>query len=166
MRVYQAEFDFPAVAGHQSLHHYFAGQVGQRLAPHEAAVRFAVTRSTSEGYHCEVGVLSGEGGPPAGLPSLFEFAPRAPEDAGTFNAVLLIPTGIGCEVGGHAGDAGPVARLLASACDRLLTHPNAVNASDINELPENGLYIEGSVLCRFYRGRSACTRCAPTACSA
>ena len=97
-------------------------------------------------------MLADGAGLPADLPSLFEFAPRAPEDAATFNVVLLIPTGVGCEVGGHAGDAGPVARLLATASDRLITHPNAVNASDINELPENGLYVEGSVLCRLLQG--------------
>jgi len=41
---------------------------------------------------------------------------------------------------------------LASACDTLVTHPNVVNASDINELPENALYVEGSVICRFLMG--------------
>ena len=152
MRVYQAELNIPVVAGGHSLHQYFAGQVAGRLGPNEAPVRFAVTGSDAESFHCEVGVLADGGGLPDGLPSLFEFAPRAPEDAGTFNAMLLVPTGIGCEVGGHAGDAGPVARLLASVCDRLLTHPNVVNASDINELPENGLYVEGSVLCRLLQG--------------
>ncbi|MCZ6820872.1 MAG: DUF3326 domain-containing protein, partial [Calditrichaeota bacterium] len=39
--------------------------------------------------------------------------------------------------------------LLASCCDQLITHPNVVNASDINELPANAHYVEGSVLCRL-----------------
>jgi len=69
-----------------------------------------------------------------------------------FNAAMVIPTGIGCEIGGHAGDAGPLARLLAGVCDRLLLHPNVVNASDINEMPENGWYVEGSTLDRFFQG--------------
>lgn len=68
------------------------------------------------------------------------------------NVVMIIPTGIGCEIGGHAGDATPVARLLASVCDKLVLHPNVVNASDINEMPENSLYVEGSQLDRFLRG--------------
>jgi len=68
------------------------------------------------------------------------------------NVVLIIPTGIGCEIGGHAGDANPVVKLIGSCCDRLITHPNAVNASDINEMPENTLYVEGSILDRFLRG--------------
>ncbi len=68
------------------------------------------------------------------------------------NIVLIIPTGIGCEIGGHAGDANPIAKLLGSCCDKLITHPNVVNASDINEMPENTLYVEGSILDRFLRG--------------
>lgn len=66
--------------------------------------------------------------------------------------VLIIPTGIGAEIGGHAGDGNPVAKLIASCCDRLITHPNVVNASDINEMTENMLYVEGSILDRFLEG--------------
>lgn len=66
--------------------------------------------------------------------------------------VLIIPTGIGAEIGGHAGDGNPVAKLLASTCDKLITHPNVVNASDINEMTENTLYVEGSMLDRFLKG--------------
>ena len=67
------------------------------------------------------------------------------------NVVLIIPTGIGAEIGGHAGDANPVAKLIGKCCDKLITHPNVVNASDINEMPENTLYVEGSILDRFLR---------------
>ncbi len=67
-------------------------------------------------------------------------------------AVLIIPTGIGAEIGGHAGDGNPVAKLLASVCDTLITHPNVVNASDINEMTDNTLYVEGSHLDRFLSG--------------
>jgi hypothetical protein len=70
------------------------------------------------------------------------------------NAVLIIPTGVGAAIGGHAGDANPVAKLLAGLCDRLLLHPNVVNASDINEMPENSLYIDGAMLDRFLEGRT------------
>ncbi len=66
--------------------------------------------------------------------------------------VLIVPTGIGAEIGGHAGDANPVAKLIGSCCDKLILHPNVVNASDINEMPENALYVEGSILDRFLRG--------------
>jgi len=67
------------------------------------------------------------------------------------NVALIVPTGIGCEIGGHAGDANPVAKLIGKCCDKLITHPNVVNASDINEMPENTLYVEGSILDRFLR---------------
>jgi hypothetical protein len=69
------------------------------------------------------------------------------------NGVLIIPTGIGAMIGGHAGDANPVCKLLASCCDTLITHPNVVNASDINEMPENVLYVEGGILDRFLEYR-------------
>lgn len=71
------------------------------------------------------------------------------------NAVMIIPTGIGCEVGGHAGDATPSAKLVASVCDNLIIHPNVTNASDINESTENMLYVEGSILDRFLQGQIA-----------
>ncbi len=66
--------------------------------------------------------------------------------------VFIIPTGIGCEIGGHAGDATPAARLIGACCDTLVLHPNVVNASDINEMPHNSLYVEGSMLDKFLEG--------------
>jgi hypothetical protein len=69
-----------------------------------------------------------------------------------FNVCMTIPTGIGCAIGGHAGDAGPAARLLAATCDNLIINPNVVNASDINEMPDNALYVEGSTIDRWLAG--------------
>ena len=66
--------------------------------------------------------------------------------------VLIIPTGLGATIGGNAGDGNPVAKLIAQCCDTLITHPNVVNASDINEMTENTLYVEGSMLDRLLRG--------------
>lgn len=68
------------------------------------------------------------------------------------NVVFIIPTGIRCEIGGHSGDATPAAKLLASVCDKLILHPNVVNASDLNEAPSNSLYVEGSTLDKFLEG--------------
>jgi len=68
------------------------------------------------------------------------------------NAVFIVPTGVGAEIGGHSGDATPAAKLIASVCDNLFIHPNVVNASDINEMTDNMLYIEGSMLDRFLQG--------------
>lgn len=66
--------------------------------------------------------------------------------------VFIIPTGLEAEIGGHAGDANPAAKLIASCCDKLIIHPNVVNASDVNEMSENMLYVEGSILDRFLAG--------------
>jgi len=68
------------------------------------------------------------------------------------NVVLIVPTGIGCEIGGHAGDANPVSKLIGACCENLILHPNVVNASDVNEMPDNSWYVEGSCLNRFLRG--------------
>lgn len=68
------------------------------------------------------------------------------------NVVFIVPTGLGAEIGGHSGDATPAAKLIASVSDKLFTHPNVLNASDINEMAENMLYIEGSILNRFLQG--------------
>lgn len=68
------------------------------------------------------------------------------------NVVMIVPTGIGCAIGGHAGDATPAARLLGACCDKLILHPNVVNASEINEMPPNSLYVEGSMLDLFLEG--------------
>lgn len=69
------------------------------------------------------------------------------------NVVFIVPTGLGAEIGGHAGDATPAAKLIASVCDTLISHPNVFNASDINEMPANALYVEGSMLDRFLEGK-------------
>ncbi len=70
-----------------------------------------------------------------------------------FNTVFIVPTGIGASIGGHSGDATPAFKLIASLSDIAITHPNVVNASDINEMPDNTWYVEGSILDRFLDGR-------------
>jgi hypothetical protein len=69
-----------------------------------------------------------------------------------FGIVQIVPTGIRCDFGGYAGDACPVTNLLASAADFVVTHPNAVNASDLNEMADNVLYVEGKSLDDFLLG--------------
>ena len=118
-----------------------------------APLRFAITDSKSEKYICEVGVtdsLVGVGF----FNHIFHFRKREFENTEKFNIAMIVPTGIGCDIGGHAGDATPAARLLASVCDTLITHPNVVNASDINEMTDNTLYVEGSVLTKVLMGKA------------
>ncbi len=153
MLLIEREINIPQYKKDSSLLEYFDQIVQRRLNDDEVPVRFVITESDDNKYHCELGVLKGARGIYDGdSHSIFRSMPRGYENSDKFNAVLLVPTGIGAEIGGHSGDAGPVARLLASVCDNLITHPNVVNASDINELPDNGLYVEGSVITRLLMG--------------
>lgn len=153
MFLVEKEVHVPIWKENESLLKYFMQSVNKQLSSNEIPIRFAVTKSDSDICTCELGILKDfDISQASQLTSIFEFIPRKVENTNTFNAVLLVPTGIGAEVGGHAGDAGAVARLLASVCDTLITHPNVVNASDINELPENGLYVEGSIITQLIMG--------------
>ena len=66
--------------------------------------------------------------------------------------LMIVPTGIGCEIGGYAGDALPSARLLASASDCLITHPNVMNGASLYWNDSRILYVEGYGLDRFASG--------------
>jgi len=66
--------------------------------------------------------------------------------------LLIIPTGIGCEIGGYAGDAIPSARLLASASECLITHPNVMNGGSLYWSDPNIHYVEGYSLNLFVKG--------------
>ena len=154
MHLYEEELRIPAAAGHRGMLAHISSLVDERMRKEDAIpIRLVVTESDEESYHCEVGAIGGD--LPEGqdqLPSIFEFVPRRLVTSNEFNVVHLVPTGIGAEVGGHAGDAAPTAKLLASVCDTLITHPNVVNASDIIDIPANALYVEGSVICRLLMG--------------
>jgi hypothetical protein len=153
MHLHEKEIIIPLLKGHKNLLFELPDMVLEHLAPSEIPVRFVITKTDDKHYFCELGVLS-ETKPShnIGQNKVFEFTKRGAENVERFVAVLLVPTGIGAEIGGHSGDAGAVARLVAASCDDLITHPNVVNASDINELPENGLYVEGSVITRLLMG--------------
>lgn len=148
MKIYEKQLRLPKETGDHFIS-YFADKVNGSLSPHQHPIRFAVTRSDKGFYDIELGVLESE---KHSIDSIFSFRKRATENTSTFNVAMLVPTGIGSAIGGHAGDAVPVSRLLASCCDNLITHPNVVNASDINEMSENTLYVEGSVICRLLMG--------------
>jgi Protein of unknown function (DUF3326) len=160
MRLYEREWTIPRGPGagdgdgSRSLLGRLGAAAGANLRPGEFPVRFVVSETRADAYQCEVGILATgrDAGAAAPIPSIFEFRNRAVENQDTFNVVLLVPTGVNAALGGHAGDAGPLARLVASVADTLITHPNVVNGSDINEMPENALYVEGSVICRLLMG--------------
>ena len=128
-------------------------QVTEALDGEGVPIRFVVTESAPDGYTCEVGLISSpEESRISKIRSIFHLERRPYENGDQFNIALLIPTGVGCEMGGHSGDGGALARLFASVADNLITHPNVVNAADINELPENGLYVEGSLITQLLMG--------------
>ena len=149
----ETELDIPRAPTGVSVLDWLTKGAKKRLPDDVSPVRFVVTESDPNGYKCEVTtVREMNDGPRFPRELILEFRKRRSENTVSFNAVLLVPTGIGAAIGGHAGDATPVAQLLASVCDRLITHPNVVNASDINELPGNGLYVEGSIISRLLMG--------------
>lgn len=69
-----------------------------------------------------------------------------------YTVVLIVPTGVGAAIGGYAGDALPVARAIASCCDRLITHPNVLNGAQLYWNLPNALYVEGYGLDKFASG--------------
>ena len=153
MQLFEKSVTIPAAPENRGIIEHMEKALSFRFTKGEIPVRLAITSVDDGTYSCEVGCLVG---PDASFAedhdSIFRLQRRDSETAGQFTAVYVVPTGIGAEVGGHAGDATPAAQLLASCCDRMITHPNVVNASDINEMPANALYVEGSVLCRLLMG--------------
>ena len=153
MSMLEHQVEIPRSHRHADLLAHFRHYITAHLDPASIPIRFVVTSATPRTYHCELATLDLT--PPSTLPSppsIFQFRRRHVPSTSKFNVALLIPTGIGAELGGHAGDAGPVAHLLAQVSDTLLLHPNVVNASDLNELPSNAWYVEGSVLTRLLMG--------------
>lgn len=121
-----------------------------------SAIRFVVSGCDDGHRFLEIDFLEADNSnlsPLGKQHSIFAFRQRDGENTSAFNAVLIIPTGIGCEIGGHEGDANAVSKLVASACDTLITHPNVVNATDYNEMTPNTLYVEGSAITRLLMGQ-------------
>ena len=153
MLLREREIDLPIALDRSSALTQIREAARFRLPPNIVPLRFAITKSGGGRASCSISSLeaSSEPGDTRDI-SIFEFAPRKLEHTNRFNVAFLIPTGIGAEIGGHAGDATPTARLIAETCDTLILHPNVVNASDINEMPANSLYVEGSVITRLLMG--------------
>src|SRR5215207_1037245 len=114
----EQSFKIPLIKGHKGLLHYFAHYFEKHEFFKDIPLRFVITKTDDSFYHCEIGSLSFTSTIAERYDeSIFQLRKRKVENTSSFNAMLLIPTGIGTEIGGHAGDAGPVARLIGSACD-------------------------------------------------
>ena len=158
MSLFEAELEVPGIAGHKGLLTHLRRVCEQHVSDGESVVRFVVTSTSSADYRCEYGAIRSSSERHLENGSIFEFRPRLVENGSQFNVVLLVPTGVGAEIGGHAGDAGPVAQMLAEVSDTLILHPNVVNASDLNEMPQSALYVEGSVITRLLMGTAGLQR--------
>lgn len=153
MLLRELELDLPIALDRSDALTQIREAIRFRLPANIAPLRFAITKSDGGRISCAISSLEAlpELGGSSDI-STFDFAPRKHENTNQFNVAFLIPTGIGADIGGHAGDATPAARLIAETCDTLILHPNVVNASDINEMPANSLYVEGSVIARLLMG--------------
>ena len=138
-RVYEKQLELDWRLPPNQLHQHALAQ----LAPHESAIRCVFGPHVSE-----VGLVD----EPLARRTPFAFQARPVEDQEQFNVAYIVPTGVGAAQGGHAGDATPVLKAIAAVSDHVFTHPNVVNASDINEIPDNAFYIEGSLLSAFLMG--------------
>lgn len=161
MRVITQELYIPKkeldLKGLDGLRNCYDSYIRPQLPQQHLVIRFVITKTDNKGYYSELDVMLPEKNDGLALfsekNSIFNFRKRTHENINKFNVVLIIPTGVGAEIGGHCGDGNAVARLVASACDTLITHPNVVNASDINEMTDNTLYVEGSILTRLLGGQ-------------
>lgn len=153
MKLFERELILPVPSSELSWLAYLGASIEKITSPEDQPIRFVITGKKKGSFQCEVGILSADTDESRPIvPNLFQFRRRDIETTENFNVVLLVPTGIGAKIGGDAGDAAPIARMVGAMCDTLITHPNVVNASDINELPSNGLYVEGSILTRMLMG--------------
>lgn len=118
-------------------------QLTSQLADTESAIRCCFSKTQSE-----VAVIQ------QALPlrTPFRFHQRNLENQTHFNVAFIVPTGVGAATGGHAGDATPILQAIAKVADHVITHPNVVNASDLNEMPDNAWYVEGSMLSALLMG--------------
>lgn len=147
----KSEITLDSIANIQT---YYDSKIDSKKS--DKPIRFVITKTDSKGYYCEIdSIVNEETDDSKKWPvnNILNFRKREYENTDNFNAVMIIPTGVGAEIGGHCGDGNAAARLIASACDTLITHPNVVNASDINEMTANTLYVEGSIITRLLMGQ-------------
>lgn len=161
MKIYTQEILIPKMdlelGSLEELQKYYETKLVNQLPKPHRVLRFVITKTDKEGYHCDLEIIVSDKGEENSKyflsENIFSHNLRGVENTSKFTTVLIIPTGIGAEIGGHCGDGNVVARLIAAASDQLITHPNVVNASDVNEMTENALYVEGSILTRFMMGK-------------
>jgi len=129
--------------------------MGAHLNDHTYPLRFAIVAVEDDAVVLETTILqcAADHRHAKALDTIEILTPRRKAfQSAPFGVVQILPTGVGCEIGGYAGDACPATNLLAAAAEFLVTHPNAVNASELNEMAANILYVEGKALDDFLLG--------------
>ena len=58
MLLIEKEMHIPSIKEEMLLLKYFEKSIKTQLSPGEVPVRFAVTKSDADGYHCELGILT------------------------------------------------------------------------------------------------------------
>ena len=107
MRLFEKEIKIPIAGNGIQLVQYLSDQVINAISEQDTPIRFVITKTDNENYHCELGLLSKSRNQPLNLDSsIFSLKKRQYENTKEFNCVLLIPTGIGAEIGGHCGEIG------------------------------------------------------------
>lgn len=124
--------------------------IQEQFASKEEPIRFAIVDSDPKYLYCDLAIV--ENSTKNKITSIFDFQQRPFVRAEIFTAAMIVPTGIAAAVGGDSGDAQAAARLMATTCDRLITHPNVLNGADIMEAMSNTLYVEGSTLSQLMMG--------------
>ena len=155
MKISEIEISIPKPKNDKANLDYFKNKVYSKIKNKKSyPIKFVIPNSSCSKYDCDISIIShdDESCNNRGFLDIFEFKKRKCENNKEFNIAFLVPTGIGCEIGGHSGDATPVVRMLSSICENIITHPNVLNAADINEMTNNCIYVEGSSICRLLMG--------------
>ena len=97
----EPQFKVPIIKNPQNLFTYLS-QVCEKNNKHEGTpVRFVITKTDEEHYHCEVDLVSFDNlQRNINGQSIFSFRKRDFENTKEFNVAFLIPTGIGSDIGG------------------------------------------------------------------
>ena len=150
---FEVELELPAVAEHTHLLSHLGRAVVEQLDAGVVPIRLAVTGASKSSYRCELGVVAGlPEDRRAQTPSVFDFRPRRRENDPRSRPCSSYPRGSALRL-----EAMPATRRPPpSYWHRSPTHSSrtrtVANASDLNELPANALYVEGSVLARVLMG--------------
>jgi len=90
MLMYEKEVYIPKPSNSGSLFLLFSDSVLENLRENEIPIRFVVTRTDKDGYHCELGILEmNRANAILSRASIFNFKKRGYQNTETFNSVFF-----------------------------------------------------------------------------